>query len=197
VTAPPEVALRTSLLGVVAVIALVGSFGWASRTDDVSADGDPVVLVSGRDDHGMPVADELPLHDGPAGATVGAIAADTLVAVRETRGAWLRVSSIEGESAHGWIDEFLVRGELHLVQPEAPACPVTTSRGELSPSARVRVVDVHETGLGTLEVGVESVRGDDEHHVDRAWIRELPGPVPVDGGSCAEVADVPAPAHEH
>lgn len=173
------------------------SLGWgagAGAGDD--ADG-AIVLVSGRDDHGLVVADELPLHASPDGAQVATVAGDTLVRVHETQGTWLPVSTLEGEPVEGWIDDFLARGELHVVLPGAPACAVPTAEGELQPSARVRVTDAHTSADGSLELGVVPVTGDREHHVERAWVRELPGPGPAAEGNCAWVPDAPPAGHNH
>lgn len=157
-----------------------------------------VVLVSGRDDHGVEVTDTLPLHASPDGPVTGRLDADTLVQVHEEQPPWLLVTSLEGDRRTGWVDDFVLRGTLHTVVPETPACPVPTAEGELPASAQVRVVDLHTTPTGT-QVGVIPVAGGSEHHLPRAWVRELPGPRPsADGADCADVPDVPlAPAHRH
>lgn len=190
--------LGRSMVGVVAVLALAISLGRPHAVGDAATDGELIVLVSGRDDHGLEVADELPLHGGPGGAPIGTVPADTLAVVHETRGSWLRISAVEGTPrAVGWIDEFLVRGELHVVLPDAPACGVPTTVGGLQPSARVRVTDLHMLVDGTVEVGVTPVTGEHEHHVERDWVRELPGPAPVAGGNCAWVPDIAEATHRH
>lgn len=191
-----DTTLGRSTIGVVAVLVLVTAFGWPQAAS-VTADDKLIVLVSGRDDHGLDAFDELPLHDGPDGTQIGTVPADTLAVVTETDGTWLRISTLEGPQTEGWIDEFLVRGELHLVHPEAPGCPVATAEGELPASTRVRLVDVHRTASDRLEVGVVPVAGGAEHHVERSWLRELPGSRPVSGTACETVHDVLPGPHDH
>jgi hypothetical protein len=164
-------------IGVVAVLAGLVAAAWGTTGGGTGAGvGAPearaIVLVSGRDDHGLPVADQRPLHAAPDGAEVGRVAADTLVRVHETRGSWLRVSSLEGPAVEGWIDDFLTRGDLHVVLPDAPGSTVATAEGDLPPSARVRVSDIHVRADGSIQVGVTPVTDDREYHVERAWIRE-------------------------
>lgn len=189
-------ALGRSLLAMVAIVIVLTSLGATRGATDTAATDGPIVLVSGRDDHGQQVADQLPLHDRPDGAAVDTIAADTLAEVRATSGTWLLVASLEGEPSEGWIDEFLVRGELHVVSPDTPACPVPTVEGALPASARVQVADVHHAGVGSDPIGVVTVADGIEHHVDRTRLRELPGPQ-GSGASCADVRDVPDGAHHH
>lgn len=187
--------LGRSVVGVVAALALASGLGWGDALVGADTDG-PIVLVSGRDDHGLDRVDELPLHDGPGGEVVGTVAADTLARVHTTEGSWLEITTLEGPTLEGWIDEFLVRGDLHVVLPDAPACGAPTAEGDLPPSARVRVVDVHTGAGGVDRVGVVQVGDEREHHVERHWVRELPGPAPRLGTECTEVADVaPGPGH--
>lgn len=192
-----DTTIGRSAIGVAAVLALVTAFGWPEAATS-TAEKKLIVLVSGRDDHGLEVADELPLHDRPGGSQIRTVPADTLAVVTEKQGTWLRISTLDGSPpTQGWIDEFLVRGQLHLVHPQAPGCAVATAEGELPASARVRVVDVHPTASGRLGVGVVPVAGGAEHHVERSWLRELPGPQPVDGDDCEAAEDVPLEVHEH
>lgn len=191
-----ETSLGRSAIAVVAVLAVVIGVGWGTAGGGVPDDG-PIVLVSGRDDHGLVVAGELALHDGPGGTQVATVVGDTLVRVHEVRGTWLRVSSLEGDPVEGWIDDLLTRGELHVVLPDAPACTVPTSEGGLQPSARVRVTELHVAPDGDVTVGVTPVNGEGEHHVERAWLRELPGPAAAAGGRCAWIPDVAESTHTH
>lgn len=196
-TATFRTAPGRSLLVMVAIVTILTSVGATRHAADTAATDGPIVLVSGRDDHGQQVADQLPLHERPDGAAVGAIAAGTLAEVRATRGTWLLVASLEGAPSEGWIDEFLVRGDLHVVSSDTPACPVPTAEGVLAASTRVRVVDVHRTGVGSDRVGVVTVAGSVEHHVDRTQLRELPAPQARGGTSCDAVREVRDDAHDH
>jgi hypothetical protein len=190
VTPTLRTSLGRSLVGVLAVLALASGLGLVDALAGASDDG-LIVLVSGRDDHGMETFDELPLHDRPGGEVVAMVPTDTLARVHATDGTWLDITTLEGRAVRGWIDEFLVRGDLHIVLPDAPACGAPTEQGHLPPSARVRVVDVHADDAGGLElVGVVPVGDEREHHVARHWVRELPGPAPRAGAECTEVPDV-------
>ena len=84
-----------------------------------------LVLVSGRDDHGLLASEQVELRGRPdAGAPPTAQVADaTLVRVVAAQGTWLRVSTVEGAPAEGWVDDFFLRGTLHLVG-SAPTCQV-------------------------------------------------------------------------
>jgi hypothetical protein len=215
VTTGPGTALGRSLIALVAAVAVLASLGASdggapstpsgggapSTTTDRGAasttTGGQIVLVSGRDDHGQHVADRLPLHDRPDGVEVTTIAADTLAAVQARSGTWLLVAGLEGEPSEGWIDEFLVRGELHVVSPDTPACPVPTDEGLLPASARVRVSDVHRAGVGATRIGVVTVADGTEHHVERARLRELPGPANDAGTGCGDVRELRDPVHRH
>lgn len=168
----------------------------AGATPDPADEQLAVVLVSGRDDHGVAVTDEVPLHDGPDGRVVGVLHADTLVQVHEQRPPWLRVTTLEGDHRSGWVDDFSLRGTLHVVRPDAPACDVPTTEGTLLASEQVRVVDVHTEPAGT-RLGVVPVTRGGEHHLPRNWVRELPGPDAPAATDCTDVPDTAVPDHGH
>lgn len=186
-----HVLVRTAATAV-AVVGLAAGLLGLVRAGEAGGDRS-IVLLSGRDDHGIAVRDTVPLHDAPDGEVVAEVPADALAEVHGQRPPWLRVTVLEGSPVTGWVDDFLVRGDLHMVDPDAPACAVTTDVGVLPPSARVRVVDIHESGM----VGVHAAAGGPEHHVPRGLVRELPGPRPPEDGDCTTVADTEAPAHDH
>lgn len=180
----------------VAVVCLAAGLASGTSPDSAAGDGLPVVLVSGRDDHGVVVTDSVPMHDAPDGQVVGHLDTETLVQVHEEQPPWLRVTSLEGPRRTGWVDDFVLRGALHTVRPDAPACDVPTAQGGLSASSQVRVVDLHETPTG-MQIGVVALTGGPEHHVPRDWVRELAGPRAAGRTPCASVVDPEEPVHRH
>lgn len=84
----------------------------------------PLVLVSGRDDHGEPASVDVPLYSSPAGRMpVGRVRDGTLARVVAVEGTWLQVRTVEGPLLEGWVDDFYLRRQLHLVG-RGPACRV-------------------------------------------------------------------------
>ena len=70
----------------------------------------PVVLVSGRDDHGLRSLLAVPLYQAPDDATVVARVPDGFLArVLEQHGTWLRIQALLLPSAVGWVDDFYLR----------------------------------------------------------------------------------------
>lgn len=153
-------------------------------------------LVSGRDDHGVTVADARDLRAGPDGEVVGTIPTGTLVAVHHEAPPWLYVTPVEGGMVSGWIDDFVLRGTVHVVLPDTPACPPTVADGVLEPSAQVRVVDHHRVA-NRAEVGIRLVTTGRDYHVPRAWLRDWHGPPRQPGTDCRDVGDLGEPVHDH
>jgi hypothetical protein len=70
----------------------------------------PVVLVSGRDDHGLRSLLAVPLYQAPDDGTIVARVPDGFIArVLEQRGTWLKIQALLLPSAVGWIDDFYLR----------------------------------------------------------------------------------------
>jgi hypothetical protein len=70
----------------------------------------PVVLVSGRDDHGLRSLLAVPLYQAPDDSTIVARVPDGFIArVLEQRGTWLQIQALLLPSAVGWIDDFYLR----------------------------------------------------------------------------------------
>ncbi|MHB8297566.1 MAG: SH3 domain-containing protein [Dermatophilaceae bacterium] len=69
-------------------------------------------MVSGRDDHGLVAVRNIALRSAPDGGGVaGRLPDGTLAPVREVRGTQVQVS---GSGVTGWVDDFVLRGELRL-----------------------------------------------------------------------------------
>lgn len=148
-----------------------------------------LVLVSGRDDHGMVVADQVPLYDAPQGTRqVAAVHDGTLVEVLETDGQWLQVRSVEGPDAIGWVDDFFLRGEARLVGAP-PSCGVRLD-GTVRDGGTLVVVRRLEAG----RVLVETVTPP----VVRAWGRRSDlQELPPQGTRCGDVPPGDRHAHTH
>lgn len=146
-----------------------------------------LVLVSGRDDHGMVVADQVPLYDAPQGTRKVAVVPDgTLVEVLETDGQWLEVRAVEGQDATGWVDDFFLRGEARLVGAP-PSCAVRLG-GDVRDGGTLVVVRRFEAGRVLVEtVTPPAVRA----WARRADLQELP----PQGRRCGDVP--PGDRHAH
>ena len=117
-----------------------------------------VLLVSGRDDHGLLAQRTVLLaHEPDGGGHAHEIPAGTLVRVRAIRGEWAHVETLEGPRADGWVNDYYLRGVLHACAPGLPR------------SAQVELLAVHER-----RVRVRTVRGGTEHTVPRTALSELP-----------------------
>ncbi|HEX6289484.1 MAG TPA: hypothetical protein VFZ66_09855 [Herpetosiphonaceae bacterium] len=103
--------IRRSWLWLVAVLVLVSAFGFllTSRTMPAAASG-PIVLISGRDDHGLLAQATVALVRAPGSAeAVAQIADATVVRVLDERGEWLRVQTIASPQQSGWINDYHLR----------------------------------------------------------------------------------------
>jgi hypothetical protein len=146
-----------------------------------------LVLVSGRDDHGEPRSETVSVYESADEQEIaGRIPDGTLAHVSEIEGQMLQVVTAEGEQVTGWVDDFYLRGTLHLVGP-GPDC-----RARLGGAVR-------EAGL---QVVVRGARGDQvllEAVADpaaRGWApRELVQELPPRGPDCSGEPD-PA-GHTH
>ena len=167
----------------------------------------PIVLVSGRDDHGFQAQEAVVLLAAPAaegeGEPVAEVADGTLVRVLGDDGAtWLEVATLDG-TATGWVDDFFLRGTAHVVAPDE-ACPAALHAdvdgpvlAALEPSQQVELVDDH-TVDGVTWVGVRTLTDGLLGMVPSERLRELPGAVAAPGEDCAAVEPDPeAVPHQH
>jgi hypothetical protein len=131
-------------------IGLVGGFAVAAvvLTASVSrifplgrSDGrGAIVLVSGRDDHGLLVDPQVALYPEPEGGKPGGGIADGHMArVLEVRGTWLRLESLDQPTVDGWVDDFFLR-----------------DRAVLDGRVQVHLLDARTTG-GVVQVRVQPV----------------------------------------
>ena len=96
-----------------------------------------VVLVSGRDDHGLLATPSVTLMSRPGGHEVaGPVVDGTLAEVLAVRGTQVQ---IRAGDVTGWVDDFSLRGELRLAGPP-PTCAVVVSGDRLPAGTRVEVL---------------------------------------------------------
>ncbi|MFU8850128.1 SH3 domain-containing protein [Micromonospora sp. SL1-18] len=163
-------ALLLAAAGITLAAAGGPSVSARSATPAPASTGDGrLVLVSGRDDHGLLATERVPLRDRPAAeaAATGDVPDGTLARVVEVRGTWLRVRAAEGPSAEGWVDDFFLRGGVHLVGPP-PTCAVPFGDGTLPAGEQAIVLDLRED-----HAKVRINRTGDTDWVGRSLVREL------------------------
>lgn len=177
------------LLGAVAVAGATSlvpaAAGMGSGADDGTG---RVVLVSGKDDHGLPALAAVPLLPAPAGAPKASAVPDgTLARVVSTQGEWLQVRTLEGMPRQGWVNDFYLRGTVHLVG-RVPSCRVTLG-GHDHPAGQQATVEA----VRPYRVLVRALHDGSEGWVPRSHLQERP-PSAADG--CAS-APVSPPPHRH
>lgn len=144
----------------------------------------PLVLVSGRDDHGELASVDVPLYSSPAGRMpVGRVRDGTLARVVTIEGTWLQVRSAEGPALEGWLDDFHLRRQLHLVGP-GPTCRVELGGRLLAIGEQAVVLEVRGD-----RAHVALVRAPLDGWVPRGDVLEVP---PREGCSTDE-----PPRHAH
>ena len=151
----------------------------ADRVAPPAGDG-RLVLVSGRDDHGEVAEPAVALSATVQGSrTVASVPDGTLARVVASDGQWQEVQSLDGTPARGWVDDFHLRGVVHLVG-QAPTCAPRFDAGRLAPGTQAVVLGIGAGGaLRVRTVGTRPLTG----LVPRADVRELPpaGPDCGDG----------------
>jgi len=166
---------------VVAAVVLLAGCG---SDDDAAPPPEPkrtILLVSGRDEHGLLAEPTVALSAEPEGAPRHRVRDGTLVRVVESRGEWIHVSALEGPRAAGWINDYYLRGTVHLLAPD-PACPVPaaaqaggTPSKSLPASAQAELLAVRGV-QGKQWVRVRTVGAAKEAWVSRAAISQRARP---------------------
>jgi hypothetical protein len=185
-----------SALAASAVLVGVGVHGLGGSTGAPATPGTaPVVeeprlvLVSGRDDHGMVVADQVRLYDEPEGdRTVSSVHDGTLAEVLSVDGQWLQVRTVEGPPAIGWVDDFSLRGQARLVGP-APSCRTEVDGEQRDGGTLVVVRELRQGRVWVETVSPPVVKG----WAPREDLQELP----PQGGSCGDIPPEDRHAHTH
>lgn len=167
------------------VLAVGTGCGEVAPPEERATDG-RLVMVSGRDDHGLLATEEVAVHESVEGRRTGAIPDATLVSVLDREGQWLRVQTVEGRAVVGWVDDFRLRGELRLVGP-APTCEAGMA-GDLVEGGTL----VTAWRVDGDRVLVETVAGDRRRGwAARSDLQELP----PQGGRCGD--QPPGGGHRH
>lgn len=185
-----------SALAAAAVLVGVGVHGLGDSTAAPATLGTaPVVaeprlvLVSGRDDHGMVVADQVPLYDEPEGdRRVSSVHDGTLAEVLSVDGRWLQIRTVEGPSVIGWVDDFFLRGQARLVGP-APSCLTEVDGEQRDGGTLVVVRDLRQGRVWVETVSAPVVEG----WAPREDLQELP----PQGASCGDIPPDDRHAHSH
>jgi hypothetical protein len=157
---PGDVPVRTAaifLLGAaLGGAVLLSGFGGDSKSEQLAR---PIVLVSGRDDHGLLVQKTVGLSRLPGGVATSRVPDGTLVRVEATHGEWLQVRALERTAARGWVNDFYLRGTAHLTRPV----------GNFSRGAQVEILAV-----AGARVRVRSLETKRVGWVPRRFLSELP-----------------------
>jgi hypothetical protein len=70
----------------------------------------PIVMVSGRDDHGLLARPAIGIQPSPTDiAVVASVPDGAFVRVLRTQGSWLLVRTVEATPKEGWIDDHYLR----------------------------------------------------------------------------------------
>ncbi len=79
---------------------------------------DRLVLVSGRDDHGLLELKAVPLtRTENGGGVIGMVSDGTLARAVDVDGTQVRVRTVEGPALTGWVDDYRLRGILLRTEP--------------------------------------------------------------------------------
>lgn len=169
-------------------VLLSGCAGQAAPETD-TGDG-RLAMVSGRDDHGLMSLDEVPVYDDKAYAhAAGTIHDGTLVRVLERDHMAMRIATLEGPSATGWLDDFHLRGELRLVGAP-PLCDVTVAGASQPGGTRAFVYGVKD---GRVLVETQPPAGE---KAQRGWVaRDDLQELPPQGRGCG--SDPVGSKHAH
>lgn len=111
---PPRIGRRHTVLAAALAAVLLGAT-WVAHRGPAAAPStppgsQPVVFISGRDDHGLLRDHYVPLYATPDGKqAVGQAHDATLARILERRGQWLHVRTVDVRPVEGWLDDFYLR----------------------------------------------------------------------------------------
>jgi len=143
---------------------------------DVLSEGTrQVVMVSGRDDHGLVATENVVLHSAPEGGdVVGQLPDGTLAHVHEVRGTQVQVSAF---GITGWVDDFALRGELRLAGPP-PDCRVSLAGQDLPAGTPIEVLSLSQERAKVRLVNPP-------HTIGTVAASQIVEMAPLPGQSCA------------
>lgn len=108
---------------------------------------EPIVMASGRDDHGLLARPALGLQRSPTDTQLsGSVQDGRFVRIVRTEGPWRYVRAIEPPDGEGWLEDHYLRGEA-VRTDVVPPRRVTFAAAELRDGKawiRVRESDGHE-----------------------------------------------------
>lgn len=129
-----------------------------------------LVLVSGRDDHGLLATPTISLTDAPGSdRPTGTVADGTLAEAINSKAEWLRITTVEGPAHTGWINDYYLRGVLHVSGP-TPTCRSRVAGRLLPAGAQAIVLDVNASRARIRTQRPPAVEG----WVPREHLHELP-----------------------
>lgn len=101
-----------------------------------------LLLLSGRDDHGLVAEPLVALSHEPGGrGHAHAVRDGTLVRVVATRGEWAYVRTLEGARVDGWVNDYYLRGVVHACAPGLPRSAQVELLAFQGERVRVRTVE--------------------------------------------------------
>lgn len=108
-----------------------------------------IVLVSGRDDHGLVYRAAVGLQRSPTDTSVtGSVPDGTFARVLEHRSEWLKVRSVGTDPQEGWINDFYLRSVALGLEPQRQVTFIDAEVRDGTVMVRVRPRD-GPTGDGT------------------------------------------------
>ena len=138
---------------------------------------DRLVLVSGRDDHGLVELPSVPLTArAGGGAVVGAVPDGTLARPTRVLGTQVEVTTLDGARVTGWVDDYRLRGVLRAARAGDPC-------------AGDQVVATRVAGSRVL---VHDLAGSAPRWVARSAVAEV-----VSAGTCAQGTHAHGSAGHH
>lgn len=109
-----------------------------------------VLLVSGRDDHGLLVQEQVGLSQWIGGEPEAHVPDGTLVGVQATRDEWIQVRALEGRRASGWVNDYYLRGTAFARNDQVELLEVNGSRVRVRSLETKRVAWVRREEVSEL-----------------------------------------------
>ncbi len=105
-----------TLWGAASLFAATQKFSPSAPTMTPESGAGAIVMISGRDDHGLLADPLVPLLNTPdsqrlqeASAIVANVRSGSLAQVLEERGSWLRVQVLGSSDVTGWVNDYYLR----------------------------------------------------------------------------------------
>ena len=162
-------------------LAACSSSGGQADNPDTGQPAPMLVYISALDDHQLHAYDAVPLHYRPGTDVTAQAPTDTLAWAYDHTGGWVKITLVDDPDRRGWIGDYHLRGQLHLVDPDAPGCPVPAgdqpgrTSEHLDPSTRVRLVNLARHNHTTW-IRVHDLHTDTSWWVEQHILSERAGP---------------------